>query len=76
MLKPNGRGSYLMKVNFVGGGPTEITVESGAEESVCPWEWGEHFGCKDAPVPMRLRNASGRTIPHWGSRKVQVVSTF
>eukprot|EP00973_Karenia_brevis_P093484 12417513-Karenia_brevis.AAC.1 len=29
------------KVNFVGGGPTEITVDSGAEESVCLWEWGE-----------------------------------
>eukprot|EP00973_Karenia_brevis_P053444 7428203-Karenia_brevis.AAC.1 len=40
MLIPNGRGSYVVKVNFVGGGPTEITVDSGAEESVCPWEWG------------------------------------
>eukprot|EP00973_Karenia_brevis_P034135 4709504-Karenia_brevis.AAC.1 len=65
-----------MKENFVGGGPTEITVDSGAEEFVCPWEWGVHFGCKDASVPMRLRNASGKAIPHWGSRQVQVVSTF
>ena len=34
-LRPNGRGSYLMDVEFVGGGRTEITVDSGAEESVC-----------------------------------------
>eukprot|EP00973_Karenia_brevis_P072759 10104940-Karenia_brevis.AAC.1 len=33
MMIPNGRGSYVLKVNFVGGGPTEITVDSGAEES-------------------------------------------
>eukprot|EP00973_Karenia_brevis_P015482 2117795-Karenia_brevis.AAC.1 len=35
MLKPNGRGSYLMKINFVGGGSREITVDSPADESVC-----------------------------------------
>eukprot|EP00973_Karenia_brevis_P040719 5635425-Karenia_brevis.AAC.1 len=63
-------------VNFVGGGPTEITVDSGAGESVCPWEWGEHFGCRNSQVPLRLRAAHGKLIPHWGSRRVQVVSTF
>eukprot|EP00973_Karenia_brevis_P011946 1622040-Karenia_brevis.AAC.1 len=26
--------------------------------------------------PMSLRNASGRIIPHWGNRLVQVVSPF
>eukprot|EP00973_Karenia_brevis_P009006 1219967-Karenia_brevis.AAC.1 len=31
---------------FVGGGKTEVTVDSGAEESVCPWEWGQQFGCR------------------------------
>eukprot|EP00973_Karenia_brevis_P082122 11386426-Karenia_brevis.AAC.1 len=36
MLFPNGRGSYVMRVNFVGGGATEVTADSGAEESVCP----------------------------------------
>ena len=40
MLRRNGRGSYLMDVNFSGGDSTSITVDSGAEESVCPWEWG------------------------------------
>ena len=36
LLKPNGKGSYLMEVSFVGGGKTAITVDSGAEENVCP----------------------------------------
>ena len=40
MLKPNGKGSYLMQVDFAGVGRTEITVDSAAEESVCPWDWG------------------------------------
>ena len=34
MLKPNGKGSYLMQVRFAGGEATEITVDSGAEENV------------------------------------------
>eukprot|EP00973_Karenia_brevis_P002889 393023-Karenia_brevis.AAC.1 len=65
-----------MKVEFVGGGGTEITVDSGAEESVCPWEWGQQFGCRVADDPMTLRNASGKVIPHGGSRLEQVVSPF
>ena len=43
-LRPNGKGSYLMDVVFEGGGKAEITVDSGAEESVCPWEFGQQFG--------------------------------
>eukprot|EP00973_Karenia_brevis_P095713 12428763-Karenia_brevis.AAC.1 len=76
ILKPNGRGSYLMKVNFVGGGSTDITVDSGAEESVCPWEWGQQFGCRAVGEPLKFRNASGKKIHHLGSRDVEVVFTF
>ena len=51
---------------------TEITVDSAAEESVCPLHWAEQFGLE--PVPkgreMKLVNASGGKIAHWGSRKV------
>eukprot|EP00973_Karenia_brevis_P027468 3788980-Karenia_brevis.AAC.1 len=60
-----------MKVEFVGGGSTEITVDSGAEESVCPWAWGQQLGCRRVSQPMSFRNASGKLIPHWGSRSVQ-----
>ena len=59
MLKSNGKGSFVMDVSFVGG-EKEITVDSGAEENVCPWEWGkELFGTKDASTWMVFRNANG-----------------
>ena len=77
MLKPSGRGSYVMEVQFVGGEKTMITVDSGAEESVCPWEWGERlFGTQHSKEHMQFKNASGGTIPHWGQRVVRVTSTF
>ena len=51
---------------------TEITVDSAAEESVCPQGWAAHFGL--SPVPkgqgMKLVNASGGEIMHYGSRRV------
>ena len=75
-LKPNGKGSYLMEVNFVGGGSTQITVDSGAEESVCPWEWGSQFGLKPADRWLAFRNASGGLIEHYGTREVLVESPF
>ena len=76
ILKSNGKGSYLMEVNFVGGDKTWITVDSGAEENVCPYEWGSQFEMKDADHWMAFRDASGRTIPHYGKREVLVVSPF
>ena len=76
MLRPNGRGSYLMDVNFVGGGRAEITVDSGAEESVCPWDWGTQFQLRPASKWMTFRNASGGIINHYGTREVMVVSPF
>ena len=69
-------GSYVMDVQFVreGNGEVmyvaEITVDSGAEESVCPVEWGKEFGTKAAAETMRLVNAGGGTIRHVGSRRV------
>ena len=76
MLRPNGKGSYLMDVSFVGGGRAEITVDSGAEESVCPWDWGVQFEVKPASKWMTFQNASGGVINHYGTREVMVVSPF
>ena len=42
-----------MEVDFVGGGRTWITIDSGAEENVCPWEWGEKFGVNMLGKKMR-----------------------
>ena len=41
MLKENGKWSCLMEVNFVVGGKAQIMVDSGAEENLCPKDWGE-----------------------------------
>ena len=76
LLKPNGKGSYLMMVAFDGGGKTEITVDSGAEENVCPWNWGQQFGIREPKSWMHFRDASGTQIPHHGERDVLVKSTF
>ena len=76
MLKANGKGSYLMEVCFVGGGKTEITVDSGAEENVCPWNWGSQFPVKVADEWLNFKNASGGSMEHYGQREVHVVSPF
>ena len=53
---------------------TEVTVDSAADESVCPAEWGEQFGL--TPVTdedqQPFVNASGGKINHYGSRRVVV----
>ena len=38
---------------------TEITVDSAAEESVCPHAWGKQFGLREVGEKMNLVNASG-----------------
>ena len=68
-------GSYIMEVEFVGGEKTEIVVDSGAEESVCPREWGEKlFGTTESEEKMRFRGAGGDQIPHHGQREILVRS--
>ena len=61
----------------MGGEKATITFDSGAEENVCPREWGENvFGTREASTWMQFRNANGGSIEHFGSRDVKVVSTF
>ena len=52
---------------------TKITIDSAAEESACPWEWGEGFGIQEVEEGkgMKLVNASGGGIQHWGAREVR-----
>lgn len=75
------KGSYIINVDFVkstgsGGfekvGSETITIDSGAEESVCPLGWGESFGLQAVGKSGRMRmvNAAGDVMPHYGSRKV------
>ena len=75
-LEENGRGSYLLNVEFVGGGNGTITVDSGAEDSVCPKDWAKQFGVEKADTKFVFRDASGNRIQHHGARKVKVISPF
>ena len=63
-------GAYVIDVVVVGGRKEEVTIDSGAEESVCPWWWGEEAPIKAATSRISLVNASGRPIAHYGSRDV------
>ena len=64
-----------MVVDFKGGKRQEITVDSGAEESVCPKEWGaKEFGTKTVGTTLAFRGASGAAIEHFGERGVWVTS--
>ena len=53
-------------------GATEIVVDSAADESVCPWEWAKAFPIKEVPAGrrMRLKNASGGQIQHYGEKTI------
>ena len=75
-LRPSVSGSYMLDVSFKEGEKTSITVDSGAEENVCPWDWGEQFGIKEDSKPMRFKNASGGSIEHFGERDVIMESPF
>ena len=43
----------------------EITVDSAAEESACPHDWGRQFVLREVEHKMNLVNASGGK-PLWG----------
>ena len=73
LLRKKG-GSYIMDVSFGEEGEEwiEITVDSAAEESVCPHGWGNQFGINGVEQKLNLVNASGAKIQHYGERKVVV----
>ena len=54
-------------------GKSEIIVDSGAAESVCPWGWAEAFPIKEIPEGRKrdFRNASGDPMGHYGERRVR-----
>ena len=84
MLEKKG-GSYVLEVEFVKGtgrggdewesmGVEQVTIDSGAEESVCPLDWGASFGMKVvAPGrEMKMVSAGGGEMRHYGSRRVTI----
>lgn len=67
--------AWVVDVNMVGTGqPAEIWVDSAAEESVCPQDFGREFGLSKAESQIKLVNASGGKIEHFGGRRIKVVA--
>jgi hypothetical protein len=55
------------------GRQADITVDSGAQESVCGKEWGSGFPLVSPPVWRHFKTASGSLMNHYGQRTVQVM---
>ena len=76
------KGSYVLDVEFVikkdgetiSLGKGEITVDSAAEESVCPRDWGGAFPLKDSKKQMHFKTASGQDMQHYGERQVTCIT--
>ena len=66
------RGSFVVDGQFGDGQWKQVTVDSAAEESVCPKGWGEQFGTKPVEESKKLNfvSANGGKIEHYGERKV------
>ena len=75
-LRPNDQGSFLLDVVVPGSGPAEVTVDSGAEESVCPVHFASQFGLDQSGPKLAFRGADGKSIPHMGTREVLVDRPF
>ena len=66
-------GAYVVDVVLVGSGrKTEITIDSAAEEPVCPKDWAQEFEMAELRngEEMPLVSANGEKINHYGKRKV------
>ena len=49
-------------------GHGEITVDSAAEESVCPKKWGDAYEMRRPSSWMKFVNASGGSMGHYGEK--------
>ena len=65
-----------MRVKLLSGSEEDITVDSGAEESVCPWWWAPQFESMPSDKWLNFRGADGRPIGHYGQKEVRAVSNF
>ena len=66
------RGVYLLDVKMQNGVWKEITVDSGAADSVSPIHWGNRFPMMTDVPKRRFVTAGGKALPHHGQRTVKV----
>ena len=45
-----------------------IAIDSAAEESVCPLDWGGAFPLKETKKKMNFKTVSGQDMQHYGER--------
>ena len=76
ILRPNGKGSYLLDAKFKDGENSSVVVDSGAEENVCPMWWGRQFGKTEPKAWLNSSGANGAKITHYGKRAIIMESTF
>ena len=69
-------GSFVLDIDFRDGGSSNIVVDSGAEENVCPKNWGSQFGLSDPRFPLLLKGAGGEKLDHHGERRVHFTAPF
>ena len=70
-------GSYVMDVRLTKSSDlTEITVDSGAEDNVCPLNWTSEYPFLDDTPQKSFKGADGSDIHHYGSKNVVVYSLF
>ena len=55
-------------------GPGEITVDSAAEESVSPSDWGEAYPMKKPEKWLKFTNASGGRMGHYGAKETTFIA--
>ena len=67
-------GVYLLDVMFPNGSWSEITVDSGAADNVCPWGWAECFNVQNIQAKDRINfmGPDGSPISRYGSKDVMV----
>ena len=48
-------------------------IDSGAAESVCPWDWAQQFSVREVQWDRKrnFRNASGGKMEHYGEKQVR-----
>ena len=73
MLRKQGR-VYLLDAKMLDDSWTEITVDSGAADNVCPLGWGQCFGMQTLQDRQKINfvGPNGSPITHYGKRDVQV----
>ncbi len=76
-MRKKGR-AFVIDVVMEDGKKEEITIDSAAEESVCPEKWAEGYGIErvvEESKRLKLMGANGSDIHHYGKRKVTFDTT-